>query len=192
MGLGPAAEGGGTARLVHQADHGAQNDEEDQDAHVVAVGHRRYDAAVEHVAHGGLELEVGVEQAARHDADEQRAVNFLGDEGQRDGDDRGQQGPGGVEEAAGRGHIPRAAAGGANVRAAARLTGGVQPVAFHTGTHGAAVRAFDHLGAGFFGRVAGSKGCGAEHYQQHQHHCQKRQDAGQRLSHVSSSCINKK
>ena len=39
VGLGPPTEGGGAAGLVHQADHGSQDHQEDQDAHVIGIGH---------------------------------------------------------------------------------------------------------------------------------------------------------
>ena len=78
---GPAAEGGGAAGLVHQADHSAQDDQEDQDAHIVAVRQHRDDPVLEHMEHGSLELEAGIEQAAGQDADEQGGVDLLGDQG---------------------------------------------------------------------------------------------------------------
>ena len=97
---GPAAEGGGPAGLVHQADHSAQDDQEDQDAHIVAVRQHRDNTVLEYMEHGSLKLEAGIEQAAGQDADEQGGVNLLGDQGQTDGDHRGQQGKGGGVERA--------------------------------------------------------------------------------------------
>ena len=67
MVLGPAAEGGGAARLVHQAHHGAQDNQEDQDAHVVGIGDGGHDAVVEHMEDSGLKGEAGVQQAAHQD-----------------------------------------------------------------------------------------------------------------------------
>ena len=50
---------------------------------------------------GTLKGEVGVEQSAHHDTDEQGGVYLLGNQGQRDGDDGGQQGQNGVKGVAG-------------------------------------------------------------------------------------------
>ena len=99
--LGPVTEGSGAAGLVHQGHHDAQDNQEHQDARVPGVGNLIDHAAVfieEHGHDGQLGVEVGVQQAAHQDAYEQRAVDLLGDQGQDDGDDRGQQRQGaGVE-----------------------------------------------------------------------------------------------
>ena len=97
VGARPAPEGRGAARLVHQADHGAQNHEEHQDSHIVAVGQHGNDAALENMGHGSLKREAGVEQRAHEDSHEQRAVNLLCDQRQSDGHDgRNQRPEGGV------------------------------------------------------------------------------------------------
>ena len=166
--LGPAAESGGAARLVHQAHHGAQDDQEDQDAHVVAVRQDGDDAVAEHVDEGALKGKVGVEQAAHQDADEQGGVDLLGDQGQGDGDDRGQQGEGGVVKAAGGLDIAGPAAGGTHIAPAAGLALWVQAVAHHTGGAGAAVGTLDHLAARLVGGVGGEDG-GGQGQQQHDH-----------------------
>ena len=98
MSLGPTAEGGGAAGLVHQGNHGTQNDQEHDNAHVPRVGDGGHDAVVEHVQHSIFEIKIGIHQAAGQNADEQGGVDFLGDQGQYDGDDRGQQGPCSVVE----------------------------------------------------------------------------------------------
>lgn len=60
----PAAEGGGAAGLVHQADHSTQDNQEDQDAHIVAVRQHRDNSVLEYMEHSSLKLEAGIEQAA--------------------------------------------------------------------------------------------------------------------------------
>ena len=158
--LGPPAEGGGGAGLVHEAHHGAQDDQEDEDAHVVGVGQGGDDASAEHVVKRPLKGQVGVQQAAHQDADEQGGVHLLGDQGQGDGDDRGQQGQGGVVEVAGGLHIADAAAGLAGDRLARVV---------EDDTQSAAVGALDHFGAGGLGGVFGEGGGGQS---QQQHHSQ--------------------
>ena len=90
---GPLAERGGSAGLVHQADHDAEEDEEEQDTDIVGVGELRDHAVGENVLQRSHEAEVGVEQAAHKNSDEERTVDFLCDEGQRDRDDRRDQCP---------------------------------------------------------------------------------------------------
>ena len=96
----PSAEGGGAAGVVHQGDQGAQDDQEDQDTHVGGVRQHRdhtvgcvIDFLEEDVVESTLEGEPGIEQGADDDTDEQGAVDFLGDQSQDDGDDRGEQSP---------------------------------------------------------------------------------------------------
>ena len=48
----PSAERRGTARFIHQADHRAQNDQEYEDADIVAVRQDRNDAAAEYATPG--------------------------------------------------------------------------------------------------------------------------------------------
>ena len=98
---GPATEGGGTAGLVHERYEDTQDHQEDQDAHVVAVGEGRHHAVVEDVGQGALKAEVSIEEPAHHDAHEQGGVDLLGDEGQADGDDGWEQRPEGLIEAGG-------------------------------------------------------------------------------------------
>ena len=168
--LGPAAKGGGAAGLVHHADHGTQNDQEDQDAHVIAVGQGGHDAVLKDVEQRPLELEVGIEQAAHQNADEQGGIDLLGQQGQGDGDHRGQQGEGGVVKVAGGLDIALSPAGGADKCAAAHLAVFVQTVAAHADAHGAAVGTLDHGGARLLGGVGGRPGGGG--HGQHHHHDQ--------------------
>ena len=171
--LGPAAEGGGAARLVHQAHQGAQDDQEDEDAHVVAVGQLGHDAPAEHVVDGPLEAEVGEQQAAHHDADEQGGVHLLGDQGQADGHHRRQQGQGGVVELA----LGLGVAG-----AAAGLTGDGLSLLGQDHPQGGAVGALDHLGARL---VDGAGGKGGGGHGQDEHHQDERLDRpGSSCSHV--------
>ena len=95
----PLAEGRRAACLVHQGHHGAQDDQEHQNAHVVAVRQNSDDAAGEHVVHGAFKGEPGVQHRAHHNADEQRGIHLFGDEGQADGHHRRQQGPEGRVQA---------------------------------------------------------------------------------------------
>lgn len=158
--LGPAAEGGGAARLVHQAHHGAQNDQEDQDSHVVAVGQRGHDTVAEGVEYGALKGEVGVEQSAHQNTDEQGGINLLGNQGQGDGDHRGQQGHGGVVKITGGHNISHILA------VAAGLAGDGLALVGQNHTHSGAVGALDVLGAAELGGVLHAGKGGADHGQQ--------------------------
>ena len=93
--LGPAAEGLGAAALVHQIHHDAQHDQEDDDAHVVAVGQDGDDAVVgaDQLNDGLPGMELRVEQGAHKAAKEQGGINLLADQRQRDGHDGGEQRP---------------------------------------------------------------------------------------------------
>ena len=158
--LCPAAEGGGTAGLVHQAHHNAQDDQEDQNANVVAVGEGGHNSVVEGVENRALKGEVGVEKAAHQDSDKQGGVDLLGNQSQCNGDDRGQQGHRGIEEIAGRGDVALACAG---------LAGDGLALVGQDHTQRAAVGTLDHLGAADLGGVAsGGKG-GGDHSQEHHH-----------------------
>ena len=176
--LSPAAKGSGAAGLVHQTHHGAQDHQEGQNAHVVAVREDSDDAVGENVVDGTLKAEVGIQQSACQNTHKEGAVDLLGQKGQGNGDDGGQQGPGGIEEVAGGGHIAGAFAGGADIGAAAVLAGLIQAVAAHTGGGSAAVRALNHLGAGFFGGVVAKSG-GGHGGEQKQHSHQRQQPPGQ-------------
>ena len=88
--LGPPAEGCGAARLIEQGDQDAQQHQEHEDAGVIADG--GHDAVIEQRIQR-FHMEAGVEQRAGHRADEQGAVDFLGDEREADGDDGGDQSP---------------------------------------------------------------------------------------------------
>ena len=94
----PAPEGRGAAGPIHDADHGAEDHQEDQDAHVVGIRQGGHDAVVEDVQERALETEGGVQEAARQDADEEGGIDLLRDEREGDGDHRGEQRPGRLEE----------------------------------------------------------------------------------------------
>ena len=92
---GPVAVGLGAAGADHQSHDGAQNDQEQENAEV--AGHL-FMQNVEEVFDGADGVAAGVQQSADNDAEEQRGVNFFGDQGQNDRDDRGDQcGPGSVQ-----------------------------------------------------------------------------------------------
>ena len=78
--LGPAAEGSGTAGLVHQIHHDAQDDQEDQDGDVDGVDHADALTGADEVHDHLPGLEVGQQQGAYHAAQEQGRVHFLTDE----------------------------------------------------------------------------------------------------------------
>ena len=170
----PTAKGCGTAGLVHQADHSAQDHQEDQDAHVVAVGDGSHNAIVKHMKHGGFKGKVGVQQAAHQNTDEQGAVYLLGDQRQCDGNDGRQQGPEGVVKLAGGFHVTGTATG---------FAVGNSSFVREDDTGSAAVGAFDHLGAALLGGVVrreGRDGHGAAHQQ---YHCQQGQQPSSQVSH---------
>ena len=97
--LGPAAEGSGTAGLVHQVHHDAQDDQEDQDGDVDGVDHANTLTGADEVHNGLPGAEVSQQQSAHQAAQEQRGIHFLADQGQCDSDHRGEQGPAGSHEA---------------------------------------------------------------------------------------------
>ena len=99
--LCPTAECSGAAGFVHQTDHGAQHHQEHQNAHVVAVGQHGNNAVGEHMDHGTLKGEVGVQQTAHQNTDEQRGVHFLRNQCQSDCNHGRQQCPHRVVEMAG-------------------------------------------------------------------------------------------
>ena len=102
VGLSPTSESGGTASLVHQADQSAQDDQEQQDTDIVGVRQRSHDPAREDVVHCRFQIEIGIQEAACNDTDEQGTVDFLGQQSQHDGNDGRKQGPPSVIEGGGR------------------------------------------------------------------------------------------
>ena len=86
---GPVAIGLGAACADHQSHDGAQNDEEEEDAQV--TGHLFVQDA-EEVLESADRVTAGVQQSTDNDAEEECGVDLLGDQGQNDGDDRGDQG----------------------------------------------------------------------------------------------------
>ena len=166
--LCPATERGAAACLVHQADHSAQNHQEDENAHIIRAGQHRDDAVFKDVEHGPLEVEVGVQQAAGQNADEQGGIDLLGNQRQRDGDDRGQQGPNGIIIVAGGVDLPHTAAGGADVGPGAVGTGRVQTITGHAGRGAAAVGALHQIG----GRLSSGHDGDGQRGQNHDHHQQ--------------------
>ena len=180
--LRPSAEGGGASRLVHHAHNGPQYDQKHQDAHIVAVGQGGHDPVAEGVGHRALKGEVGVQQAARQNADKQGGIDLLGDQRQGDGDHRGQQGPRAVEKGAGRGDVARVFA----VRAGFAGDGPAVLGQHHPG--GSAVGALDVLGSGKLGGVLRRGEGGQDGEGQRQHGKQREQaQAVSSCSHFFSS-----
>ena len=95
----PAAESSGAAGLVHQVHHDAQDNQEDQDGDVDGVDHANTLASADEVYDGLPGAEVSQQQCADQAAQEQRGIHFLADEGQSNGDHRGEQGPTGGHKA---------------------------------------------------------------------------------------------
>jgi len=71
MGDGPASEGCRAAGPVHQHDHGTQNDQEDQNTDVPAVGQLADHTVYEHMLHNAGEAESGIENSTAKDTDEE-------------------------------------------------------------------------------------------------------------------------
>ena len=101
---GPLAEGCGAARPVHQLDDNAQKDQEDQDADIVGIRHGMDHAVIdaftallhrfhENVVQSAHKAAAGIKEAADHDADEERAVDLFGHQGQGNGNDGRQERP---------------------------------------------------------------------------------------------------
>ena len=88
--LCPCAEGCGAACLIEQGDQDAQQHQEHEDTGVISDG--GYDAVIEQRVER-LHMEAGIEQSTGNGADKEGAVNLLGDEGQCDGDDGGNECP---------------------------------------------------------------------------------------------------
>lgn len=140
---------------------------------------------------GTLEAEVRVEQAADQDADEEGGIDLLRDEGQGNGDHRGQQGPGGVVEGAGGLDIARPLAAGAHTGATAVFAGRVLPVAGHADPLAAAVGADDHLAARLLRGVACGQARGAQGKNQDHQQTQQSQQPSLVVSHGSLSLKQK-
>ena len=92
--LCPAAEGGGTARLVEQGDDDAEEDQEQEDT--CRAGDRGDHRVVDQVVHGGGGAELGSEQRTDEGTDQQGRIDFFRDKGEADGDDRREQSPQGA------------------------------------------------------------------------------------------------
>ena len=90
VGLGPSAEGRGAAGLIEQGNKDAQQHQEHKDTGVITDG-GHYAVIEQRVER--LHMEAGIEQGTGNGADEQGAVHFLGDEGQTDSDDGGNECP---------------------------------------------------------------------------------------------------
>ena len=168
----PAAVSSGTASLVDQADHHAQNHQEQQDAHVPGVG-QLDDHHVEGVGDHAPGVEVGVQQSAGQDTDEQGGIDLLGDQSQTDGDDGGQQSPDGGIGADG---FPHHGDSGGDVLSEAGIGAHIVSVAVQIFQSGVGI-----------GNVSGTDAEGeaadqsSHHQQQHQSSCD--------VSHVFSSFL---
>ena len=128
---------------------------------------------------GGLKGEVGVQQAAHQDADEQGGVDLLGNQGQGDGDDGGNQGPEGVVETAGGLDVAHALAG---------FAGDGLQVLGQDDAGGPAVGALDVLGSHRLGEVlTGGQGGDGHGGAQQEHDRQQRQKPSSQISHSSLS-----
>ena len=68
---GPASEGSRASGPVHQRHDGAQDNQEHQNAHIIAVRQNMNDSVLKDVNHRSLETEIGVEQASHQDTQEQ-------------------------------------------------------------------------------------------------------------------------
>ena len=91
--LCPFSVGSGAAGFVHEDDDGSQNDQEDQDPHMPAVGQRSDESVAEHGRICGYDVEIGDKECRRHDSDEQGTVDFFGDQRKDDRYQRRYQGP---------------------------------------------------------------------------------------------------
>ena len=107
----PFTVGAGAAGLVHHHDDDAEDDKEDQNADIVGVrqiGDQSFaDDRVEYAGEAAL-CGDGIQDTARHNADEQRGIDLLRDERQSDRDDRREQRPQRSDRAA-HGRLDRAA-----------------------------------------------------------------------------------
>ena len=92
--LCPAAKGSRAARRIDQSDDDAQQDEEEENTRV--VGNCGDEAVVDDCVKCGDGGKVCCKQRADDNANKQRAVGLLADEGKHDGDDGRQQRPGRV------------------------------------------------------------------------------------------------
>ena len=85
------------ACLIHQRNHDTQNNKENQNPHIVAVGKLCQHTAVCDISEnrqiGQLGAEVRIEQTADHDTDEQRGINLLCNQCQNDCNQRRHQRP---------------------------------------------------------------------------------------------------
>ena len=92
----PLAERSRTARLVHQADHNAQDHKENQDAYIPAIpqlcGHHFKNSGNAVFQAESVWCDV-LQHTAYYNANEQRRVNLFCNKSQADGNDWRQQGP---------------------------------------------------------------------------------------------------
>ena len=64
----PASECRGTARPVHQADHCSQDNQEDQDTHIVRVCQNTDHATLKNMKDCSLEIKTGIKQSSNQDS----------------------------------------------------------------------------------------------------------------------------
>ena len=92
---GPVAVSFGATGADHQSNDGAQDDQEDHDTQVAGD---LFMQDSEEMLNRNDGIAAGVQQSADDDTDEQGGVNFFGDQGQTNGDHRGDQcGPSSVQ-----------------------------------------------------------------------------------------------
>ena len=92
----PVTERGRATTAVHELYHRTEDDEEAEDADIIAVGQNRDDTIDEDVVDGALEVITGKQERTGQDTEEKGAVYLLRDERECDGDDRRHERPGGL------------------------------------------------------------------------------------------------
>ena len=190
VGLGPPAKGGRAAGPVHQAYHGPQNHKEYKDTHIVTVRQGGHDPVQKDMADRSLKAKVGVEQTAHQNPDEQGGVHLLGDQGQGNGNHRGEQAPHRIIEMAGGLHIPGSPAGGTEKAAPAIGTRRVLAIAGHAQACLVAVCTDDHFAAGFLCGVPRCGYCSTQSSYQHHQDSQQRQPSWKTFSHMVLSLLS--
>ena len=90
VGFGPGAESSGTAGLIEQGNENTQQNQEHEDTGIIADGGNN---AIIDEGIQCFHMETGIEQSAGDGTDKQGAVHFLGDEGQTDCNDGGNERP---------------------------------------------------------------------------------------------------
>ena len=78
----PASKRCRTSSPIHKGNHGAQNDQENQNPHIITIGQHTHDAILKHVENRSFKTISGVQQTTDHNTDKQGGIYLLSDQSQ--------------------------------------------------------------------------------------------------------------